>query len=99
MGEIGSTMVGVFTPFLLERLPPGEGKDRARGEELREERKEKKDQGEVGKRGCKRNEKYKKGMVRNSRHVVSKEATCRMRQTAFLCEIKSQSMGGRGAQL
>lgn len=43
IGEMGSTMVGVFTPFLLERLPPGKGKDRARGEELREEREEKKD--------------------------------------------------------
>lgn len=26
MGEMGSTMVGVFTPFLLERAPPTEGK-------------------------------------------------------------------------
>jgi hypothetical protein len=26
MGEMGSTMVGVFTPFLLERAPPIEGK-------------------------------------------------------------------------
>lgn len=26
MGEMGSTMVGVFTPFLLDRAPPVEGK-------------------------------------------------------------------------
>ena len=61
MGEIGSTMVGVFTPFLLERLPPGVGKEgHAEGEEITREEKQGKIQENLRKRGCKAQKDVKK---------------------------------------